>query len=148
MLRRTCACLALFSFLLQTGATAYACALMAGSGAHGDHGVMTMASSAAGAAQDAAPSGGDRKRVVASDGASMPDHCNRFHRADCPHQGGALHPCPSDQVAGPQAVDAGLPLTPEALVFELDARTRGDSPDDVSPPARAVSPQLPPPRTA
>ena len=148
MLRRTCACLALCSFLLQTGATAYACVLMAGSAAHGDHGAMAMTSSAAGAAQDAPPSGGDRKRVVPNDSGSMPDHCNRFHRADCPHQGAAFHPCPSDQVAGPQAIDAGLPLMPEALAFELYSETRGASPDDVSPPARAVSPQLPPPRTA
>jgi len=154
MFRRNCACLMLCAFLLQTGATAYACLRMGGSVAHMDHLAMAMESESPEAAGSTAQAGGDRKRVVftasvaAATSQSTPEHCNRFHRADCPHRGAAFHPCPSDQVAGLQAVDSGLPVAPEAIILGLDGLIASLTPTASYAAALAPSPDLPPPRTA
>ena len=147
MLRRICASLMLCAFLLQTGATVYACTRIGGTAAHADHVAMATESTSPHTTERAAQAGVDRKRVASAEAESMPEHCNRFHRADCPHRGAAFHPCPSDQLAGLQALDAGLPVAPEAIVFGLDGLTASTEPIAPSTPTRALSPDLPPPRT-
>jgi hypothetical protein len=153
MLRRICACLVLCAFLLQTGATAYACKRMGSPAAHSDHTAMAMESASSHASEGATRPESDRKRdasvtaLASAASESIPEHCNRFHRADCPHRGAAFHPCPSEQVAGLQAVDAGLPLAPEAIVLGLDGLSASVTPTASSATARAPAPDLPPPRT-
>jgi hypothetical protein len=155
MIRRACASLMLVGFLFQTAATVYGCTRIGSSPAHEPQAGTTLDATSADAhtpAHHAVPHQGlaaataGQARVESGSGPSLPEHCNRFHRADCPHRGAAFHPCPSDQVAGLQAVDAGLPMAPEVPVFGLARPTASPTPTTLAPATPGFSPDLPPPR--
>ncbi len=155
MIRRARACLMLVGFLFQTGATVYGSTRTTGSPAHGSHAGTALDATSADAHTHAhhavrhqalAAAAAGQARVASGPGQSLPEHCNRFHRADCPHRGAAFHPCPSDQVAGLQAADVGLPAAPEGPVFGREGQTASHTLTAFAPPASGSAPDLPPPR--
>jgi hypothetical protein len=146
MTRRACASLLLVGLLWQSVAGALACTLTAvpaTAAGHAGHGATPVQASA----QEHESHMGARTAPAAqaSDPSSPSGVCNWHHRGHCPH-GAAFHPCGSDQAAGFQAADPGLPSAAEAAAFRFTPWLASLSVATPSAFGRAHAPDLPPPR--
>ncbi len=146
MIRRTCASFLLLGLLWQSAAGALACTLTGGRVTPADHTGHDAMPAQVYAHEHQARVGASPADVArASDPSSPSGLCNWHHRGHCPH-GAAFHPCSSDQAAGFQVADPGLPAAAERPVFRFTPQL---APLPVSTPTvsgRAHAPDLPPPR--
>ncbi|HEY7460866.1 MAG TPA: hypothetical protein VIC59_03190 [Gemmatimonadota bacterium] len=146
MTRRLCASFLLLGLLWQSAASALACTLTgspATPGGHAGHEALPAQAHAHGHQVHMGARTADAAQ--ASDPSSPSGVCNWHHRGHCPH-GAAFHPCGSDQAAGFQAADPGLPAAAEPQVFRFTPRLAPFSVSTPSVSGRALAPDLPPPR--